>query len=171
MHICKELLRHHTRSEALIKAPEGIQKQISNYLRKTLRVKEGQWRSHIAVAEAGAAIERGGRFTDALSFYEAVASDNSFSREERTFARIRWIVNKQRQMEHEISHGGSDKAKQIQYDIDQEKQALSVKSLEDLDLYPKLAKLEFAWPSTAPFRDTAKREESVPTFGQRRRGS
>ena len=85
------LVRSLARSESLPQATRDVQQRLGSFFRKYLRVKDGSWRSHLSVVEAGAAIERGGRFTDALSFYEAVESDSSFDATDKLFARQRWL--------------------------------------------------------------------------------
>jgi tetratricopeptide (TPR) repeat protein len=140
-------IRAVARSTELAKAPDA-QKEISSFLRKYLRVKDGDWRAHLLLAEAGAAIERGGRFTDAISFYEAVANDNSFSKAEHLLARERWLVSKQRQLTHERMHGAASKAQQIAHDLETQKQALRISSIDDeLSEFPSLEPLVFMWPN------------------------
>lgn len=52
----------------------------------------------VTVGQAAAAIERAGRFTDALQFYESLFPVEG---EVRRFARERWLINKQRQIDSE----------------------------------------------------------------------
>lgn len=139
-------IRAAARSRALSEAPD-VQKEISTYLRKYLRVKDGDWRSHIQLSEAGAALERGGRFTDAILFYEAVANDNTFSRLDHLFAWQRWLVNKQRQLIYERAHGAAAKVQQITHDLETQKQAMKISSIDtELPEYPVLEPLVLNWP-------------------------
>lgn len=101
------LVRALARSEKFPELPGHLQRQFIEFLRRFLRVKECRWRSAVSMEEAGAAIERGGRFTDALSFYEAVAREPNFSDDEKQFARRRWLVCKNRQLEYERDQGGA----------------------------------------------------------------
>ena len=135
------LVRALARSEGILNAPQNVQRRLSDFLRRYLRVKEGRWKSHLTVAEAGAAIERCGRFTDAIGFYEAIANED-FSKDEKAFAARRWLVNKQRQADYEKSQGHSSKATQIEYDLKQEMVALRVTALDELEEFPELAELE-----------------------------
>ena len=136
------LVRALARSEEFARAPQNVKQQLSSFLRKYLRVKNGVWRADVSIAEAGAAIERGGRFTDAIAFYEAVAKDSVFGAEDRLFARQRWVVSKQRQLEYEKSNGDATKAIQIEYDMRPEIEALRIARVDDLTEFPALAPLD-----------------------------
>jgi tetratricopeptide (TPR) repeat protein len=135
------LVRALARSEALPNAPKNVQRRLSDFLRQYLRGKEGRWRSQLSLAEAGAAVERGGRFTDAIAFYEAVANEE-FSKDDKAFAARRWLVNKQRQADYEKSQGDPRKATQIEHDLKQEMVALRITALDELGQFPKLVPLE-----------------------------
>jgi hypothetical protein len=155
------LVRALARSESLSQAAQNVQQRISSFFRKYLRVKDGSWRSHLSMAEAGAAIERGGRFTDAIGFYEAIAKDNSIGSDDKLFARQRWLRNKQRQLEYERSQGSLTKASQIEHDIKQEMAALRITVLEGIDEFPRLPALDMsAQQTTKPRKENDSKEPS-----------
>lgn len=136
------------RSAELSDAPVHLQRQLSDFLRRYLRLKGGTWRSHISITEAGAAFERGGRFTDAISFYEAVVKEKA-SKEDKQFARERWLMCKQRQLEHERSQGNASKINAVESELRQAKQAMQLKNLHDLPAFPELPDLPRPSPGLA----------------------
>ncbi len=147
------LIRALARSEKFPEMPGHLQRQFSEFLRRFLRVKEGQWRSAVSVEEAGAAIERGGRFTDALSFYEAVARESNLSDDAKQFARRRWLVCKNRQLEHEREQGGkSRRAADVQRELSEAMTRLGIKRIDELSRYPDIAPIER--PSMPPVQSS-----------------
>jgi hypothetical protein len=105
--------------------------------------------------------ERGGRFTDALSFYEAVVNDSSFDTTDKLFARQRWLRSKQRQLEYEKTRGALVKTEQIEREIQQGKAALSIKNLDELDEFPKLPQLDISVEHTAKLKTGTDDKESL----------
>lgn len=169
------LVRALARSDAFAEMPGHLQRQFSDFFRRFLRVKEGRWRGHLTVQEAGSAIERGGRFTDALAYYEAISLEPNFSPEEKLFARQRWIVGKSRQLVYERAQKGKGKSRKIS-EIQQELTlALSesgFKRLSDLPDFPLLEPMSvptgLARPPSQGNPDparptTAKPEQDIPT--------
>ncbi len=145
------LVRALARSEKLPELPGHLQRQFNDFFRRFLRVKEGRWRSAVSVREAGAAIERGGRFTDALGFYEAVAREANFPNDDKQFARRRWIVCKNRQLEHEREQGGRGRrVADIERQLSEAMERLGIKAVVGLPRYPELQPMEK--PSTALVR-------------------
>ncbi|WP_157203576.1 hypothetical protein [Methylomicrobium agile] len=131
------------RSDAFPELPGHLQRQLSEFLRRFLRVKEGRWRPFVSAEEAGAAIERGGKFTDALPFYEAVTKESLFSEEQKQFARLRWIICKNRQLEYEREQAGqSRRASEIQRELSEAMKRLGIERVTDLPKYPELAEIE-----------------------------
>ena len=152
------LVRALARSEKFPELPGHLQRQFNEFLRRFLRVKEGRWRGAVSVEEAGAAIERGGRFTDGLSFYEAVAREGNYSGEEKQFARRRWLVCKNRQLEYERGQGGhSLRTSEIQRELAEAMRHLGIKRVAELPKYPDLALIE------RPSKTTVQRVEVQPT--------
>lgn len=136
------LIRGLARSDRFAEMPGHLQRQFGDFLRRFLRVKEGLWRGFVTVQEAGAAIERGGRFSDALAFYEAVAREPNFSEDEKNFARRRWILAKNRQLDYERSQAAaSKKTSDLQRDLAEAMSRMGVKRLADLPKYPALQPL------------------------------
>lgn len=134
------LVRALSRSAEFGDAPVHLQRQLSDFLRRFLRLKGGTWRSRISLTEAGAAFERGGRFTDAISFYEAVVKENP-SREDKRFASERWLMCKERQQNHERSQGNTNKANATEKKLRQVMQEMQLKTLHDLPTFPELPEL------------------------------
>lgn len=131
------LVRALAHAVGLSDAPAHLQRQLSGFLKKFLRVKDAQWRSRLGVDEAGAAIERAGRFSDAISFYEAIDREG-FSSQEKQFARRRWLVCKNRQLQYEKSSGSKRRVKEIEREVGQGMIELRLKSLDELEEFPPL---------------------------------
>jgi len=106
------LVRALARSDALPDAPNTPLRRIQEFLKRYLSVKEGKRRSGVSVFEAGAALERAGRFTDSLQFYEAISKADVLPDDE-VFAEQRRIVCKQRQLDHERQRGSAAKVRDI----------------------------------------------------------
>jgi hypothetical protein len=136
-------------------APAQFLRNWQRFLREYLRVKDGQWTSRVSLAEAGAAIERAGRFTDAISFYEAIRSP-PFSEKEKRFAKQRWLVSKERQLKHELQQGASGKTRQIERDLKQAMASVGVRSIDELGAYPVLKAME----EPGPYRREPENEET-----------
>lgn len=86
-------------SDALVSEPSrDAKKKIADYLRRELLDPSRRASVAVTVGQAAAAIERAGRFTDALQFYESLFPVEG---EVRRFARERWLINKQRQIDSE----------------------------------------------------------------------
>jgi hypothetical protein len=167
--ILATLIRIMARLSDISDAPEQFQRDWQRFLRDYLRVKDGQWMDLVSLEEAGAAIERAGRFTDAISFYEAVRSP-PFSEDERLFAKRRWLVNKDRQLKHELQQGASGRTRQIERDLRQAMASLGVRSLDDLGSYPQLKAMDNAWLDRQSMVDDKARigttaHEIVPEVG------
>lgn len=135
--IVATFVRALARSDALPSAPTPSARKVSEFLKRHLRVKEPRWRQDVSVAEAGAAFERAGRFTDSLSFYEALEGELG-SPEVRRFARERWVVSKQRQLEHERAVGASVRTRDIEREISRALADLRLASVDQLPTYPHL---------------------------------
>lgn len=134
------LVRALARSQKLVDAPPHLQRQICDFLRSYLRIKDGTWKSHVTIQEAGAAFERGGRFTDSIAFYEAVLKDKPQSAE-RTFARDRWLRCKQRQLDYERTLRSSKKVDTVERELRASMQEAGIRSLQDIPAYPELPAL------------------------------
>lgn len=134
------LVRSIARSDGLPNSQTHIQRQISDFLRRFLRVKDARWRERIGIEEAGAAFERAGRFTDAISFYEAILKDR-FSNEEKEFAHRRWLACKRRQMDYERGLGAKVKADEIWKEMLSVMKSLGIKDLEEIEVFPTLPRL------------------------------
>jgi tetratricopeptide (TPR) repeat protein len=135
------LVRALARSEKLPDAPTHVQRQLSNFLRRYLRVKEGAWKARLSIFEAGSAFERVGRFTDAIAFYEAVLKEQPGA-DEKQFARRRFLVCKQRQLIHERAQGATLKAAEILRELKRDQLTWEVGTLDELPRFPELAPLE-----------------------------
>lgn len=139
------LIKALARSEHLPQAPGHQQRQISDFLRRHLRVKDGSWKQWISVPEAGSALERAGRFTDALAFYDAIRRDTAFSEEEKVLARKRGIVCRGRQLAYENSSTtvNRGKVRELEAAIQTDLKELNLSSVSELPSYPEVSVLEF----------------------------
>jgi len=152
-------------------APGQLRKQIQELLRNYLRVKKATWHGPISLHEAGAALERGDRFMDAIGFYEAIDASGAFTKEQRSFAQRRWLVCKARQMKYEGDPSTVAKAREIQREITQRLAALRIPSLSDLPEFPEVPLLGLADllraddppEKAADRRPPAVEPESMPT--------
>jgi hypothetical protein len=127
------------RSDQFAGLPGHLQKQFTDFFRRFLRVKEGRWRSAVSVDEAGAAIERGGRFTDALAFYEAVQKEPNFSEGEKEFSRVRWLVSKNRQLDHERQLGPKNRRViELERELNEALRRSKIPRVSDLPRFPLL---------------------------------
>jgi tetratricopeptide (TPR) repeat protein len=135
------IVRGLARSSKLEEAPESFLRRWSEFLRKNMHSKDGPWREHLTLAEAGAALERAGRYTDALVFYEAIRG-HGVSEDEIAFAKQRWLVTKNRQLQHERAQRESGRTRQIEREIQQVALKLKIRSIEDLDPYPVLPDID-----------------------------
>jgi tetratricopeptide (TPR) repeat protein len=134
------LVRSIARSEGLPNAQTHIQRQISDFLRRSIGIKGARWRGKIRLEEAGASFERAGRFTDAVSFYEAVIKER-FPDEEKEFARRRWLACKRRQMDYERGLGAKVRVDDIQKEMEKVMVPMGVKDLEEIENFPTLPQL------------------------------
>jgi hypothetical protein len=156
------LVRSIARSEGLPNAQTHIQRQISDFLRRSVGIKGARWRGKIRLEEAGASFERAGRFTDAVSFYEAVIKER-FPDEEKEFARRRWLACKRRQMDYERGLNAKGRVDDIQKEMDKVMRSLGVKDLEEIENFPTLS--QFAPYEIVPQELTAtENQESASTL-------
>jgi tetratricopeptide (TPR) repeat protein len=164
------LVRALARSDAFTEMPGHLQRQFSDFLRRFLRVKEGQWRPHLSVEEAGSAIERAGRFTDALAFYEAIQKEANFSDTEKAFAQKRWLVCKNRQIDYERQHDPkSRRLGELQRELAENLLRGGVARISDLPRYPELKTLEkssLARPVHVPTESSTTEQPEEATSGE-----
>src|SRR5262249_12172965 len=99
-----------------------------------------RWQGRITLEEAGAAFERAGRFTDAISFYEAITKER-FLDEEKEFAWRRWLVCKRRQMDYERGLGAKARVDGIRKEMDKVMRSLSIRDLDEIENFPPLPQL------------------------------
>ena len=149
------LVKALARSDDLPDVSKNVQLRIARFLKRYLRVKDGDWNKHLTVLEAGAALERAGRFTDQLGFYDGV-QHGTFSRTDVEFARRRKLVCKQRQADHERERGQTVKASNIEHDIREKLRALRVDSLAALGQFPSPPPLLMPLASREPKTPTPK---------------
>lgn len=166
------LVRALARADELPDAPAHFQRQLTEFLRAYLRTKDGKWLGRISVKEAGAAIERAGKFVEALVFYEAIEKGR-YSAVDQDFAKERWLVCKERQLEHERASGATNKARKIGSEIRDKMANIGLPSLVDLPRFPilqplpiaglkPLAETESVLPSALSSPDTVLPEPIVP---------
>jgi hypothetical protein len=104
-----EMIRLLARSDQAKSAPASVEQALGRFLRDFLRVKNGKWKSSLSLMEAGSAIERWGRVTDALQYYEAVLNE-PVDGQTQDAARRRWMSTKVRQLELERSRPRVDES-------------------------------------------------------------
>jgi len=104
-----ELVRLLARSDQAKSAPATVEQALGRFLRDFLRVKNGKWKSQLSLMEAGSAMERWGRITDALQYYEAVLNEPADGHNQDA-ARRRWMSTKLRQLDFERSRPKVDES-------------------------------------------------------------
>ncbi len=134
------LIRALARQSSLSAAPSQFQRRWSEFLREYLRVRNRHWRGEITIEEAGAAIERAGRFTDAIAYYEALRTEGITDSEKR-FVKERLLVSRERQLRHEQAQGASGKSRQLERDLKQAMASLQVESIAQLAEFPQLPEI------------------------------
>ena len=154
------LVKALARSDDLPIASKNVQRIISRFLKQYLRMKESTKIDRLTIPEAGAALERAGRFTDQLGFYTAV-QQGKFSETEIEFARQRRLVCQQRQANHERAQGQTTKASNMEHDIREKLKVLRIGSLDELGQFPSLPPLSM--PARAPVRKTPNPDMPQPT--------
>ncbi|ODS52453.1 MAG: hypothetical protein ABS36_17890 [Acidobacteria bacterium SCN 69-37] len=141
------LVRALARSERLPDGPTHVQRQMTEFVKGVVASHGSRWKANVSVAEAGAALERAGRFVDAIAFYERVGEDGA-SDAEKMFAWTRWVVCKDRQAQHELSQGGKKKVEAIRRDIKRVQNELRIGPVGELGRFPQLSPLTLRQPTT-----------------------
>ena len=149
-HLQASLVRALARSDSLVKAAPNHQKKVSIFLGGYLRVKARGWMATISIQEAGAAFERAGRFTDAISFYDAALREKGIVSKPDTI-RKRWLICKKKQLDYEQSvgaYGSTDKCRRIESDLRRAQQEWGL----DIPAGPEYPQLQ---PLAGPSSDMA----------------
>lgn len=144
------LIRALARTGNVEQAPKSVSRQIQSSLNSYLRVKDGDWMDKLSVQEAGAALERGGRFTDAVAFYEALQKA-ARQEDDRLFAQARWVVCKRRQADYEREQNATGKVQLIEREIANSIHDWQFDAKMVLPEFPELPPLEMP-PLTAAAR-------------------
>lgn len=133
-------IRALARSDALPSAPQQASEAIVKFLRGFFLNKDVTWKKDIQYVEAGAALERAGRLTDTLQFYESVLADTSLGGEQRPAIRSRWLVVKTRQLAYEKSKARVDlsRIRDIEHDIAAKAREWRLPAPTDTAGYPQL---------------------------------
>lgn len=127
------------RSDEFAELQWRIQKFFTDFLRVLFNSSDSRWRSQVSVEEAGASFERGGRFSDALVFYEHVLKVPSFSKMEKEFSRVRWLVSKNRQLEYMRNNSSNThKVVELEKEIVEAQRISKIERLNDLPRFPIL---------------------------------
>jgi hypothetical protein len=105
-------------------------------------LKGSSWKSHVSLIEAGSALERTNRFTETLSFYEMLARADPTERE-KEFVRARWLISKQRQLDHERARR-SKRTQTVAQELEDGKASWGFKDLRGIPEYPDPG--ELIWP-------------------------
>jgi hypothetical protein len=136
-------VRAFARSGSLSTASDSIARKVAEFLRERLRMRDGDWRAWVSVEEAGAAIERAGRFTDALAFYDAVRKQSPNGAEQE-FAKRRRLVAVNRQLAYEKSKRESGQTRQLERDLRQAMASLRIQKIEELPEFPALEPIDLS---------------------------
>ena len=145
------------RSEGFSSFGGHQQRQICDFLRRFLRIKETDWRAFVSIEEAGSSFERGGRFTDALGFYEAVQKESDCTTREKEIAGLRWVVAKSQQLEHEKRESGSfhkekktnRRLTEIENELTAAMRSARIENINKLPEFPLLPEIQFDWEEEA----------------------
>lgn len=136
------LVRAIARSESLADAPQGVQRRLANFMKRFLKARGADWPARLSLAEAGAAVERGGRFVEALAFYESML-ERATNEGEVRHAWERVVVSKQRQLDHEKKQGINSKTRDLEREVKSILADLDTKG-DKLPAYPSLPALDVA---------------------------
>lgn len=155
-----EFIRSLARSEALSAAQMEVQRRVSDFLKRCIPTSGSKWTKEVDFREVGAAFERNGRFIDALKFYESMR-DIVDTEEERSALRLRWIVTKQRQLDHNSESGKrTAQLRDMEREISRLLAAENIGSTKDLPPYPALEPL--TRPTVPEERSAVKVEPQPP---------
>jgi hypothetical protein len=135
------LTRALARSEKMPALPGTDQREFSNYLKQLFIGSGFTWTDEINWIEVGAAIERSGRITDSLAYYESIAG-GSFSSSDKEHSKKRWIACKDRQLAFEASQGRALRVREIESEIKQARIQTGLAPDENLSKYPHLDSLD-----------------------------
>lgn len=144
-HLHLALVRALARSDRLPDSPTHVQRQMTEFIKGVVGAQGGRTKTGVGVAESGAALERAGRFIEAITFYERVGEEASVDADKR-FAWTRWLVCKERQAQHEFAQGAKKKVEAIQKEIRRVQHDLGIPSIAELDKYPVLSPLVLREP-------------------------
>lgn len=122
-------------SETLPKADKSTKNDVSKYLSAKLLDRASAFYSTLTVSQSGAALERANMIKDCLEFYENVFDKQTWpaSDEERQFAKERWLVCKNRQIELQKDEGSK---KRIKRDLSKKQEEWKIKNISKLPEYP-----------------------------------
>jgi hypothetical protein len=135
------LVRALARSDGFSSPSNTRQRQLAGFVRRYLSQPAGGWKGKVTLAEAGAAVERGGRFSEAIAFYET-ALGQSLSKEEKLFARQRRLVALKRHLDHELKRGQTGKTKELERELKQSLATMRAKTVDEFGAYPRLPQVE-----------------------------
>ncbi len=136
------------RSDDLPRATATSQKPISDFLRDTFVGKDSAWKATLTMPELGAAIERAGRFSDAIRFYEnawKTTLDDAAARH----AQIRWVAAKRRMADYERGEGHSINADRTLRETEEFRRNQGITS-EEPSAYPSLELVTDLIPDSLP---------------------
>jgi len=140
------LIRKLARSVELARITDrGQRNKVSSYLNSHLLPSNEKLRTGVMAHEAGAAIERAGKFIDSLAFYESVRNGTWGSDEAlKEWARLRWLKNKYRQADY---HEKQQQERQHQRAVKEAKDheniwSVTSEQVEEAPRFPPLASIE-----------------------------
>lgn len=129
----KWLIKSFARYGDLSGAPESFRRNFTKYLKQIISTA----RKDFSHAELGAAVERTGRFSDSIQFYEnlrQLVSDEPT----KAFAQERLLVCKNRQLQHEKAQKSTGRTRALERQLEHDMARLKIKSIDTLPIYPEL---------------------------------
>lgn len=135
-------------SDLLPVADASQQKRVSDLLKRRFIEDATSWTRHTTPDVAGAAIERAGRWIDALQFYENVQAHTSSGPGQKRRAQERWVKNKHRQAEREEREQKTQPARRHAKEAEDAVIAWEIKNSNEIPDYPRV--LGLADPAPVP---------------------
>ncbi|MBF0620796.1 MAG: hypothetical protein HQL54_02600 [Magnetococcales bacterium] len=133
------LIKILARSDSLVSARMDDQKSVRAYLNKRWKQGVRKLPNCVSALEMVAAVERAGRFSDALQLCESFIEDDTLNPADQKALALRWLRVKDRQIRHdeERERPVVDSIRRLE----EKKKQLKIKSLDIIPDYPELPKL------------------------------
>lgn len=154
LHACRRfvitaLVRTFAREGDIDSVPEALQRKWAEFLRRLFQDINADWTEDVTFEEAGAAIERAGRFNDGIAYYEALRREAD-TEKVRDFAKKRWLVCKNRQLQYEKGQRESGKTRNMERDLNKAMATMRVPNIQSLGVYPALGPFDLMGDAKTP---------------------